>query len=140
MASILRFVSDLLSYGIRSDAFYLAKQRQPTNEVVCLTEVNGLCDVCTFGTPELQLPGDILQFLAEEHNRWHGGAAANLVQQLNWIKQADDEWLEHADANGWKRSNLPTTGEGTWAKLAWEHVSSLITWQERLPGEAKHFY
>ena len=83
----------LLSFGTRADAFYIGKQRYPDSEGIVNTEATGLSDIVIFGQPPLFLPADVLRFLVEEHNKWHGGATANAFQQMTWVHDSENDWL-----------------------------------------------
>ena len=82
-------ITHLLSFGTRCDAFHLAKERAPNNPQIMHTEAKGLTDIVVFGSGELQLPPDLEIFLAEEHNRWHGGAGANFITVLVWVRRVE---------------------------------------------------
>ena len=133
-------ITFLLSFGTRCDAFYLAKERAPNNPPIMHTEANGLTDIVVFGSGELQLPPDLETFLTEKHNQWHGGAGANFITVLVWVNEAEDEWKEFAEQKGWTKRGLPTSGEDTFEKLAWEHISGLDKWKERFPQATPDFY
>lgn len=113
----------LLSFATRAEAFYLALSRGHREvSTVYKTLCAGLMDVVIFGTPEKPLPADVQLFLSEEHNNWHGGAKSNAIQQLSWVHQAEQEWLKYAEEKKYSRRGLPTSGDFTYDKLAWEYV------------------
>ena len=134
-----REVLALLSYATRADAFFLCLERHPENERMMKTLKNGLLDVTILGTVDRPFPEDVQIFLSEEHNKWHGGASANAIQQLAWIHESEQEWLLHADNKSWTRRSLPTSGDFTYDKVAWEHVRNQKMWRERFgdkcPGD-----
>lgn len=96
----------LLSFATRVEAFYLALERghRETNTVY-KTLCAGLMDMVIFGTAERPIPEDVQLFLSEEHNNWHGGAKSNAIQQLSWVHEAEQQWLQYAE-----QKNTPDEG------------------------------
>ncbi|CAK0872892.1 unnamed protein product [Prorocentrum cordatum] len=79
----------MISYGTLTRAVYNAHERAPGNPFVKRSIERGLQNVTVF---DARLPDDVLTWLRDWHNEWHGGSRFTLIQCWQLISQMDSDF------------------------------------------------
>ena len=85
-----------MSYATLAESVYEALERDPTNQNINITFRNGIPGAIVF-TP--RTPVDVLEYLKELHNNFHGGVATSFLEVYGKVDEVEAGWIVHMKAN-----------------------------------------
>ena len=109
----------MLTFNSLSQAVYMAAEKRGAldNPNVVATLDAGL----TGGTSWLpHTPDDVLEFLINFHNGFHGGAGLSFVEIIRQCPKYESEWLAHAGLRGY--TNRCGDGQHAYYTLCWSFL------------------
>jgi hypothetical protein len=104
---------ELISHATLAEALYIAHGRDPDNRFARQPIQVGIAAKVF----DARTPPDVIRYLKELHNEFHGGAGASHLDKYDHIDTIVAAFAAHRREHQINPRSLPTKGEGTYEKV-----------------------